>query len=210
MRPVICMVTDGGLRIGDRADSLVARVAAAAQSGVHLIQIRERALDDRTLLDVVRRCLEAVRGTATRLIVNDRLDVALAAESHGVHLTRDSLPAARVRSITPRGFLIGRSIHHPDEAASAAASVDYLLFGTVFETASKPGRTPTGTAPLAAAVGATTVPVLAIGGVTEDNAARVAAAGAAGIAAIGLFATADMSLTVQRVVQAFDLPIPGS
>ena len=210
MRPVVCMITDGSLRTGAPAAVLPARVGAAAGAGVHVVQIRERALDDRTLLQVVRQCVTAVRGTRTRVIVNDRVDIALAAGAHGVHLTGDSFPAQRIRAIAPAGFLVGRSIHSPGEAMAAGRSADYLLFGTVFESRSKPGRTPAGCAALGAAVRATPVPILAVGGVTEHTAADVARTGAAGIAAIGLFTSADMPAGVARVVGAFDLPNTGS
>ena len=210
MRPVVCMITDGSLRIGEPVDLLLARIGAAAGCGVQMVQIRERALDDRTLLQVVRQCVKAVRGTRTRVIVNDRVDIALAEGAHGVHLTSDSCPAQRVRTISPSGFLVGRSIHRPDDATAAGRSADYLMFGTVFETPSKPGRTPAGCAALAAAVRATPVPILAVGGVTEHTAADVARAGAAGVAAIGLFTRAQMPAVVARVVGAFDLPRTGS
>jgi thiamine-phosphate diphosphorylase len=210
MRPVICLITDGRLRTGQPAAPLVARVETAARAGVHLVQIREHALDDRALLDVVRQCLDAARGTPTRVIVNDRLDVALIAGAHGVHLKSESFPAHRARAIVPGGFLLGRSVHSPDDAAVAAESCDYLLFGTVFESLSKPGRMPAGCAALEAAVRATAVPVLAVGGITPDNAGDVARTGAAGVAAIGLFTGADMPSAIARVARAFDLPIPGS
>lgn len=210
MRPVVCMITDGSLRSGEPMDVLLARIGAAAGSGVHMVQIRERALDDRTLLHVLRQCVQAVRGTRTRVIVNDRVDIALAEGAHGVHLTSDSCPAQRVRTIAPPGFLVGRSIHRPDDAAAAGRSADYLLFGTVFETPSKPGRAPAGCAALAAAVRATPVPILAVGGVTEHTAADVARAGAAGIAAIGLFSSGKIPAALAQVVGAFDLPMTGS
>src|SRR4030095_4211099 len=94
------------------------------------------------------------------------------------------------RAVAAPGFLIGRSVHNVEDAkrASAGDAVDYLVFGTVFATTSKPGRHPAGVAMLADVVRATTVPVLAVGGVTGENALQVAQAGAAGIAAIRLFA----------------------
>ncbi len=78
--------------------------------------------------------MTAVKGTRTRILVNDRLDVALAAGAHGVHLRGDSMPASRARSLAPIGFLIGRSVHSVDEAVRrhADGGVDYLLFGAVF------------------------------------------------------------------------------
>jgi len=146
------------------------------------------------------------------VIVNDRLDVALARGAHGVHLKGRSVPPARARTMAPAGFLIGQSVHSPAEAAEAGESADYVIFGTVFETRSKPGRTAAGCTALTGAIRATTVPVLAVGGVNVDNAAEVARAGAAGVAAIGLFASASVEtvLAVDRIVRTFDLPVTGS
>jgi thiamine-phosphate pyrophosphorylase len=172
--------------ITDRVDG----VRAAAGSGIHLVQVRARQLDGRALFELVRACIEAVHGTRTRVVVNDRLDVALAADAHGVHLRGDSFPAARARAIAPRGFLIGRSVNAAGEAeeASAEGAVDYLVFGPVFETASKPGKAAAGVGALSDVVAAATVPVLAVGGMTAGRIAEVVAAGASGYAAIGMFA----------------------
>ena len=209
MRPVICMITDGRLAAVAGADALVARAAAAARAGVDLIQIREAATDDRLLAAVVRDCVAAVRGTSARVIVNDRLDVALAAGAHGVHLKSASYTAARVRPIAPDGFLIGRSVHSVDEAIRAGAGVDYLMFGTVFRTPSKPESAPAGPAALAEVVRATRIPVLAVGGVTVETAGLVARTGAAGVAAIGEFtdrAPAALPSVVESLTRAFDGP----
>jgi thiamine-phosphate diphosphorylase len=170
-------------------DDLVARVRAAARAGVHVVEIRERDLDGRTLVDLVAACVTAVRDTRTRILVNDRLDVALASGAHGVHLRSTSMAAARIRHLTPPGFLLGRSVHSPDEIAAAdrEGSVDYVMFGAVWPTVSKPGGRAVGEHALADAVRLTSLPVLAVGGVTEARVAGVARAGAAGIAAIGLF-----------------------
>ena len=211
MRPVICMITDGCLAAA--AGDWLARVAAAVRAGVHLVQIRERGIDDRVLSAAVAQCVDLVRGTPTRVIVNDRLDIALGFGAHGVHLRSDSFPARRARTIVPPGFLVGRSIHGGDDIAVASESVDYVIFGTVFATSTKPGRPPAGTAALAEAVRASSVPVLAVGGVSADNAGLVAQAGAAGIAAISLFsdsAPAAAQSVVERIVCAFDLPLGGS
>jgi thiamine-phosphate pyrophosphorylase len=191
--PVVCLITDRTR--GGGADAIVERVARAARSGVHLIQVRERDLDGGPLTQLVRRCLEAVRGTRTRVLVNDRVDVALAAGAHGVHLRADSMPAPRVRALCPPGFVVGRSVHTRDEALAMAAGggLDYLLFGTVFATLSKPGRTPAGLSALADVALAVPLPVLAVGGVTPDKVDEVVGAGAAGFAAIGMFAAAPSS-----------------
>lgn len=199
MTPVVCLITDRA-RVGG-ADGTVDRVRWAARAGVHLVQVRERDLDGGPLTALVRRCVEAVRGSRARVLVNDRLDVALAAGAHGVHLRADSMPAPTVRTLCPPGFLIGRSVHARDEAidAAAAGGLDYLLFGTVFPTASKPGREATGASALAEVVAAAAIPVLAVGGVSTDNVGDVAAAGAAGFAAIGMFAAGSEAEVWQAV-----------
>jgi thiamine-phosphate diphosphorylase len=190
--PVVCLITDRA-RGGGGAAGVVARAASAARAGVHLIQVRERDLDGGPLTLLVRQCVEAVRGTRTRVLVNDRVDVALAAGAHGVHLRAASMPAPRVRALCPPGFIVGRSVHTRDEAMAAAAGggLDYLLFGTVFPTASKPGRAPAGLSALADVALAVSLPVLAVGGVTPDKVEEVVGAGAAGFAAIGMFAAAS-------------------
>jgi len=192
VRPVVCMITDRR-RFGSAEDALVRRVAAAAAAGVDLVQIRERDLEGGALSRLVVRCLEATTGTRTRVLVNDRLDVALGAGAHGVHLRGDSMPADRARTLVPPGFLIGRSVHSVDEArrVTERAGLDYLLLGAVFATASKPGSLAVGVRMLADVVTATTVPVLAVGGVTVGTVSRLADAGCAGFAAIGFFAGDD-------------------
>lgn len=205
------MITDRHRLGPDGDDLLVRRVSAAARAGVHLVQIRERDLDGGPLLRLVARCVQAVAGSATRLLVNDRLDVALAAGAHGVHLRADSIPASRARRIVPRGFLIGRSVHSVSDvsAATADGEADYLIFGTVFPSASKPGQEAVGAAALADIVRATPTPVLAVGGITKETARSVGQAGAAGVAAIGLFAgTAEefLQVAVSEVNMAFDTP----
>jgi thiamine-phosphate diphosphorylase len=187
MEPIVCMITEPVAP--DRFEYVLARVAAAARAGVHIVQIRQRTLSGGPLLTLVRRCMTVLAGTHTRLVVNDRLDVALAAGGDGVHLRADSAAAPRVRRIAPPGFLIGRSVHTVGQAAAAAAGggVDYLVFGTTFSTPSKPGKAGAGVEALAEVVAATPLPVLAVGGMTVDRLATVARTGAAGFAAIRLF-----------------------
>jgi thiamine-phosphate diphosphorylase len=183
---IVCLVTDR-----HRADP-VEQARAASAAGIDLIQVRERDLDARPLAALVTRVLEAAQGSPrTRVVVNDRLDVALACGAHGVHLRADSIPPAAARRIAPEGFVVGRSVHDAAEALRAGQA-DYLLAGTVFPTASKPSATSwLGVEGLRAIVRAVPVPVLAIGGVTLDRMDEIARAGAAGIAAIGLFCTPE-------------------
>jgi thiamine-phosphate pyrophosphorylase len=162
------------------------QVRQAAARGIQLLQIRERDLDGRALYDLSRQAVAAVKGSTTRIIVNDRLDVALAAGAHGVQLRSGSFSASRVRSRVPPGFLIGQSVHNVDDATTAHA-VDFLIYGTVFETVSKPGVIPAGLERLSELVKATAVPVLAVGGVCAGRIPRVLETGAAGFAAISLF-----------------------
>ena len=209
VRPVICLVTDRRRLPGGSETALVEHLSAAARAGVHLIQIRERDLDARALARMAAAAVEAARGTSTRILVNDRTDVALAAGAHGVHLRGDSAAAMRIREIVPRGFLIGRSVHSREEAERAAeeGGLDYLMFGTVFETVSKPGVPAAGTASLAAIARAVPLPVLAIGGITISRMAEVAEAGAAGFAGIGLFGDSPpdgLQVVVGEASLAFD------
>ena len=186
----MCLVTDRRIR------PLVQQCSDAVRAGVDMIQVRERDVDGGPLALLVAELVRLTRGTATRVVVNDRLDVALACGADGVHLRGDSIPPESARSIAPPGFLIGRSVHDEQEAATVAATVDYLIAGTVFPTSSKPGLTEwLGLEGLARICDAVAVPVLAIGGITADRLPGVAAAGAAGIAAIGLFADANRPLT---------------
>jgi thiamine-phosphate diphosphorylase len=200
------MITDRRRLEPPGEDALVARVAVAAAAGVHLVQVRERDLDGGALLRLVRRCVAAAADRC-RIVVNDRVDIAMAAGAHGVHLRGESMPAARVKRIAPPGFLVGRSIHTATEAVDEDGCVDYFLFGTVFETASKPGQVAAGTERLGAIVAASPIPVLAVGGVTVGRAADIARTGAAGVAAIGLFADASdatLETVVHDVSDAFD------
>lgn len=177
-------------RFGLSVDELVVRAVGAARAGVDVIQVRERDLTDRELAALVRELCRATAGTATRITVNDRADIAIVAGAAGVHLRWDSAPAARVRDVAPAGFLIGRSVHSLAEvdAAIAGGGCDYLLFGTVFPSEGKPdGHPVAGLELLGQACARSPVPILAIGGINAHRAAAVRDAGAAGFAAIGLF-----------------------
>jgi len=192
-RPIVCLVTDRR-RLCEGCDEdaarrcLIAQLTEAVAAGVDLLQIRERDLDAGRLLAIAVQAVALARGTRTRVVVNDRVDVALAAGADGVHLRGDSFGAEAVRRIAPPGFLVGRSVHSAGEAGRSA-DVDYLIAGTVFASASKSAEAiePLGGSGLSAIVAAANVPVIAIGGITLESIPRVAAAGAAGFAAIGAF-----------------------
>jgi thiamine-phosphate pyrophosphorylase len=168
---------------------LTRQAAYAIDAGVDVLQIREPDLEAAALAALVSEIVDLARGTTLRVVVNDRLDVALACGAGGVHLPAHSIPPSAARAIAPRGFLIGCSVHAADEAAAIAADVDYLIAGTVWPSESKPGDSPLlGLSGLEHVVrAAAEVPVLAIGGVTLDRIGLVRAAGAAGAAGIGMF-----------------------
>jgi thiamine-phosphate pyrophosphorylase len=208
----ICLITDRrrlapGASLDLACERVVAQARAAAHAAVDLIQIRERDLDARDLAGLVTAVKAVTRGTPTRVVVNDRLDVALACGADGVHLRADSIAVDAARRIAPPGFLVGRSVHGVADLP-AAAGADYLIAGTIFPSASKEqGHATIGVDGLRAIVAASSAPVLAIGGIGEDRLGDVAPAGAAGIAAIGMFASGDassMKNLVDRMRLRFD------
>jgi thiamine-phosphate pyrophosphorylase len=185
---------------------LLETIRKAATAGVDWIQIREKDLEARILLELVRLAVADTRGTGTSIQVNDRLDVALAAGAAGVHLGEASLPVEMVaewrRSSKRADFRIGASCHSLEGARAAErAGADYIFFGPVFATPSKAAfGAPQGIERLSEVCKALRIPVLAIGGVTMENAASCIAAGAAGFAAIRLFQESmDLSAVVSHL-----------
>lgn len=192
----LCLVTDR-----KRADVL-RQARAAIDAGVDLIQIRERDLETADLAALVSAVVRMSRGSSTQVVVNDRVDVALACGADGVHLRGDSVPPSAVRAIVRPPFLVGRSVHSVEEARRSAGA-DYLIAGTVFPTTSKPERVEwLGCAGLREIVQAAPVPVLAIGGITLDRLEEIARTGAAGVAAITLFTAAEPANVVNIVAGA--------
>ncbi len=165
-----------------RQGNILNSTAKAIDDGVDMIQIREKDLAANELFDLVCRIRDRASGTKTRVLVNDRLDIAICAGIDGVHLPANGLPAERVRS---RVRLLGVSTHTVQDAISAErARADFIVFGPIFQT---PGKTSMGVEPLRQVVAAVKIPVLAIGGITIENTPEILAAGASGIAAIRLF-----------------------
>jgi thiamine-phosphate pyrophosphorylase len=204
----LCLVTDRR-RFDPPMQGVLAHIRRAVAARIDLIQIRERDLEASDLAALVASAMEIARGTPTRILVNDRLDVALACGADGVQLRADSFDVAEARRVTPSGFLIGRSVHSVEEA-QAATDADYLVAGTLFPTASKlDSTTLLGCDGLRAIVQSVRVPVLAIGGVTVDRADRIAAAGAAGVAGIALFDTPMLTDVVGALRHRFDSVRPA-
>jgi thiamine-phosphate pyrophosphorylase len=209
---LLCYVTDRrALRVANPAESVVAlthKIEEVAAAGVDWVQVREKDLTASELASLTRQSLRiatkpsAKHRSAVRVLVNDRLDVAIAERADGVHLGEKSLPAAEAKRLVQsalrqhavdESFLIGVSCHSL-EAAEAAEhdGADYIFFGPIFATPSKLAfGMPQGLASLARVSRTVAIPVIAIGGITLENAASCIEACAAGVAAIRLFQDAD-------------------
>jgi len=154
----------------------------------------------------VRQAIDEADHTSCRVLVNDRFDIAIAANAAGVHLRGNSFSVARTRRVAPENFLIGRSVHDAAEAAAVTreGGCDYLIFGTVFQSRNKPSGHPVaGLDGLREVCRATRLPVIAVGGISLENAGQAIAAGAKGVAGIDLFRGA-LSATVSTLRQRFD------
>jgi thiamine-phosphate pyrophosphorylase len=171
-------------------------IRLAAQNGVQLIQIREKDLSARALAEFTCQAIAVARPQGAKVLINDRLDVALATQADGVHLRTTSLAPSEVRRVTARrnlnDFLIGVSTHSLAEAQAAqAGGADFIVCGPVFETLSKREYgAPLGLDRFAEVCQRVSLPVLALGGITLANLSEPLQRGAAGIAAIGLFTKA--------------------
>ena len=177
------LITDRAAASRPPADVVEECLAA----GLRAVQLREKDLEARDLLALADTLREATQRHGARLIVNDRADVALAASADGVQRTHSSRPVSALRGFTPPGFLVGASVHSEAEARDAAAQgADFIVFGPVYDTASKRRYgPPQGLAALEAVTRAVDRPVLAVGGLTPERVPEVLAAGAAGVAVIG-------------------------
>ena len=198
------------LAISDRrglgAVTLTAWGRALASAGIPAVQLREKDLADRAVYELLRELRRAL--PASRLLANDRADLAIAAGADGVHLPADGIPTAILRRRFGDALLIGRSTHSVDEVKREARSgADYVTFGPVF---ASPGKgEPVGLEALAAAA-EQGIPVLALGGVGIAELPRVAAAGAAGAAGIRLFQDlARLPEVVAAAREAFAATVPG-
>ena len=180
-------ITDRHAAGGTQA--LLRFVEHAIRDGVERIQVREKDLCARELLDLVRCILDRARPHGTEVLVNSRVDIALAAGAHGVHLSAHSIAPKILRTIAPPGFLVGVSTHSfEDLHAAEKKGADFAVFGPIFPVLSKKGYgPPVGLAGLSQAVRRFTIPVIALGGIAHTNAPSCVQAGAAGVAGISMF-----------------------
>jgi len=204
-RPILYLITRGATIEDTTPEApefarILDQISVAVAAEIDLVQIREKQLTARVLFELVERASELTRGTNTRLLVNDRADVAVGAGADGVHLTTQSLDSGTIRKIFGEEFLIGASTHSFAEARTAVESgADFIVFGPVFGTQSKESfGPPIGLEKLSdVARELRDFPVLALGGISTTNAQDCFAAGAQGIAGISLFGDSQnlMSIT---------------
>jgi thiamine-phosphate pyrophosphorylase len=172
-----------------RGRTLSEVIAAAAQGGVDIFQLREKDLGDHELLARARAAGEACRAAGVLFIVNDRPDIAAAVNADGVHLGQTDMPLHRARRVVGAERLIGLSTHTPAQI-DAAKTVDYIGVGPVNATPTKPGRDAVGLDLVRHAAAEASVPFFAIGGLDETNVADVVAAGATRVAVVRAIAEA--------------------
>lgn len=186
LRVHFCYITD---RRALAPEPLLLRIQAAVQAGVNLIQLREKDLASRELLELAGAAVEICQGSDTRIVINDRLDIAMAVGAHGVHLGGQSAPLEVVRQQMGKDLLIGASCHSLEEALQAeAGGADYILLGPIFDTPSKrPYGPPLGLDKLSEVTNRIRIPVLALGGITVERVRICLKAGGTGIAGIRLF-----------------------
>jgi len=208
-KPILYLITRGATDETTTMESaefhqLLGQFSAAITAGIQLIQIREKRLTARVLFELTSRAVSITQGTATRVLVNDRADVAAAAGADGVHLTTQSLEATVVRQAFGERLLIGSSTHSVEEARRARdAGADFIVFGPVFEsTAKKKYGPPVGLQALTGvARKLAPFPVIALGGISIKNAAECLCAGASGIAGISLFSEPEDLANVASVIR---------
>jgi len=178
--------------------------AAAARGGVDYLHIREKQRSARELLEWVEALSQLF--PRERILVNDRLDVALAASCAGVHLAYHSLPPQLAKKLLAPQYLLGQSVHSLEEAEQAErAGVSYVLYGHVYESGSKPGLAPRGTQELRQIAKRLRIPLIAIGGIKPEHVPELLAAGCAGIAVLsGIAAAADPQAAARAYRHALD------
>ena len=181
--PWLCLVTDRRLCHSSPRE-LEERVAQAVEGGVNLVQMREKDLPGRQLLELAKRLRKVTKGSAL-LCINERVDVAMACDADGVQLGEDALPVGAARDVAGARLLIGRSVHSLEGALDAQAEgADFLVAGPVFPTASHSGTEPAGPRLLVQVAERTVIPLAGIGGITAANISEVIGAGASGAAVI--------------------------
>jgi thiamine-phosphate pyrophosphorylase len=207
-RPTVYLITTGECRVENYSHTsgrILDIVRSAVDAGVDLIQLREKQLSAKLLFELTQNIVEITSGSRTKLLVNDRLDIALAAGADGVHLTSTAMPAEAVRAYVSDNFLIGVSCHSSDDIGDAAAGgADFALYGAVF---ASPGKGEgLGLEALSEVCRSRQFPVVAVGGIDETNFRHVVDAGAIGFAAIRALNDVD---SMRRIINDWSHHLPG-
>lgn len=209
--PILYLITRGVSTEATSPDApefnnILQQIAAAVDAGIDFVQIREKQMTARALFELTERAVALTRGTNTRILVNDRADIAAGACADGVHLTTQSIDVAIIRQKFGEEFLIGASTHTLTEAVTARdQGADFVVFGPVYETPSKRlYGSPVGLGKLEEVTRTLEgFPLLALGGISIDNAKDCLEAGAAGIAGISLFGDAGSLQRVAAEIRGF-------
>ena len=206
-RPALVLITDCTRLRGRSIEDVV---ADAVLGGANAVQLREKDRSHSAAVSLGGRVREAIAGRAM-FFVNGDIDCAFVLHTDGVHLPEDGAATAATRARLGPDVLISRAVHSVEAAVRAEREgADVVQFGTVFETASKPGRAPTGLEGVRAVCAAVRIPVIAIGGITAANASDVIAAGAAGVAVIGaIFDADDPRSAAAALREALDATLAG-
>lgn len=173
----------------------------ACGAGVRAVQLRERDLDPLQLFNYAKQIRSVTKKYNARLFINDRIDIALAVDAEGVQLRETSVPVAEAKKLLSGDKLIGVSVHSIDKALQAQKEgADFLVFGTVFKTRSKPElREPSGTKQITELTSKVTIPVFAVGGITPARSRKCIDAGAHGVAVISSIMKSDnIPLTIDQ------------
>ena len=182
---------------------LARQVEAALQNGATCLQLREKALDPAAFREEARQMAALCRRYGVPLIINDNVEVALACGAAGVHLGQQDMPIAQARRIAGPDLILGASAHTVQEALEAqAAGADYLGVGAVFSTSTKADASPLPLTTLREICAAVSIPVVAIGGITETNLLQLTGCGAAGVAVVSaIFGAPDPGTATARLVR---------
>ncbi len=203
--PALYLITDGLQKGGDKEeDELLAKIEAALKGGVRLIQLREKSLKGGELLRLAKKFRALTKDYGARLLINDRVDIALAAGACGVHLTASSFSPTEARKLLGRSKLIALSAHSPEQARTAQTDgADFITLGPVFFTPSKAAYgEPLGLAGFKEITNLLDLPVYALGGVKKDNIKETLDAGAAGVSMISAILSAnDITKTTRKILK---------
>lgn len=187
--------------------TLAQAVEAALDGGVTCLQLREKTASAGEILTLARTLLPLCRARKVPLLINDRVDIALAAGADGVHLGQDDLPLPEARALLGPDRILGATAHTVEEALRAQAEgADYLGVGAMFPTGTKTDTVPTSADTLKAICAAVSIPVVAIGGVNAQNLPTLAGTGIAGAAVVSaIFSQGDLTAAARTLRTAADL-----